>query len=66
MDQRKLMAKIEGQGVDGDEGLILLYDIGEKASLVATSKENGDAEIIFDKSAAVRLGTALIDAFRNR
>jgi len=57
--ERKLIITVDGRGVDDDAGSILVYRYGENISLVATAEENGDAEVILDRAAAVALAEAL-------
>jgi len=59
MNKREHVIKVEGAGADNDAGFILVYDCGDRVSLVASTEKNGDAEIILDKSAA-----ALAEALR--
>lgn len=57
--ERKLLIRVDGRGIDEDAGIILLYRIGDRVSLVATVEKDGDAEIILDKAAAAVLAEAL-------
>ena len=57
--ERELVIRVDGRGVDGDGGSILVYRSGDRVSLVATSEKNGDAEVILDKAAANALAEAL-------
>ena len=59
MSKREHVLKVEGAGVDNDAGFILVYDCGDRVSLVASAEKNGDAEIILDKAATAALADAL-------
>ena len=59
MNDRELVIRVDGKGVDDDAGSILVYRFGDRVSLVATAEKNGDAEIILDKTAAAKLAEAL-------
>jgi hypothetical protein len=57
--ERELVARVEGRGVDDDPGIILIYRLGEQVSLVATSENGGDAEVILDRAAVAAFSEAL-------
>ena len=57
--EREIVIKVQGRGVDDDAACILIYRVGDRVSFVATAEENGDAEVILDKAAAVELANAL-------
>jgi hypothetical protein len=57
--ERELVARVEGRGVDDDPGIILIYRLGEQVSLVATSENGGDAEVILDRAVVAALSDAL-------
>ena len=59
MSKREHVLKVEGADFDNDAGFILVYDCGDRVSLVASTEKNGDAEIILDKSATAALAEAL-------
>lgn len=59
MNKREQVIKVDGVGVDNDAGFILVYDCGDRVSLVASAEKNGDAEIILDKFATAALAQAL-------
>jgi hypothetical protein len=59
MTKREQVIKVDGAGVDNDAGFILVYDCGDRVSLVASAEKNGDAEIILDKAATAALAEAL-------
>jgi hypothetical protein len=59
MNKREQVIKVDGAGVDNDAGFILVYDCGDRVSLVASAEKNGDAEIILDKAATAALAEAL-------
>lgn len=65
-DQRELISKTEGTGVDGDQGMVLVYRLLDRVSIVATSRKNGDAEIIIRESEARKLGQALLDSLESK
>ena len=62
MDPRELVTKVVGTGVEGDQGVILVYRQGDRISVVATAEKNGDAEVILDRVAAASLAAALAQA----
>lgn len=57
--ERKLLIRVDGRGTNEDAGIILLYRIGDRVSLVATVEKDGDAEIMLDKASAAALAEAL-------
>ncbi len=57
--EREHVIRVDGRGVDGDAGSILVYRSGDRVALVATAEKNGDAEVILDKAAANALAEAL-------
>ncbi len=57
--QRKLLIKVEGQDVDGSPAMVLVYELGEQVSLLATTQIDGDAEVLLDKARAATLAEAL-------
>jgi hypothetical protein len=57
--ERELVARAERRGVDDDPGIILIYRLGDRVSLVATSENGGDAEIVLDRAAVAALSEAL-------
>ena len=59
MNKREHVIKVEGAGVDNDTGFVLVYDCGDRVSLVASAEKNGDAEVILDKAATAALAEAL-------
>ena len=59
MNRRERVIKVEGTGVDNDAGFILVYDCGDRVSLVASAEKSGDTEIISNKSATAALAEAL-------
>lgn len=60
MNHREIITRLDGTGVDGDKGTLLIYRIGDDFSIVATTEQNGDAEVILDKSAMQQLVQALL------
>jgi hypothetical protein len=61
ISERVFVIRVDGRGVDGDVGSILVYHKGERISSVATAEKNGDAEVILDKAAVAALAEALKD-----
>ncbi len=59
MSEREFVIRVDGRGVDGDDGSILVYRQGDRVSLVATAEKNGDAEVVLDKVAVAALAEAL-------
>jgi len=59
MSKREHVFKVENADVDNEAGFILVYDCGDRVSLVASAEKNGDAEIILDKAATAALADAL-------
>jgi hypothetical protein len=59
MNKREQVIKVDGAGVGNDAGFILVYDCGDRVSLVASAEKNGDAEVILDKTATAALAEAL-------
>ena len=59
MPEREFVIRVDGKGVDGDAGVILVYRLGDSISLVATAEKNGDAEVVLDAVAAGLLIEAL-------
>jgi hypothetical protein len=57
--ERELVAHVEGRGVDDDLGIILIYRLGDRVSLIATSENGGDAEIVLERAAVAALSEAL-------
>lgn len=59
--ERKLITKINvGPPDNKPEGCVLLYQMGAKISLVVTSRENGDTELIVSRQEARMIAGALI------
>ena len=59
MSEREFVIRVDGQGVDGDAGSILVFRQGDCVSLVATAEKNGDAEVVLDKVAVAALAESL-------
>ena len=56
-EERQIIARIE---IGGD--CVLVYRMGDRASLVVTTRDNGDAEVFLDQDQRIRLVDALTKA----
>jgi hypothetical protein len=58
-DHRELLARVHGQGAAGGAGVVLVYRLAGRLSIVVTEEENGDAEVLLEPQAIGELLAAL-------